>query len=410
MLTIDHITSILGGAAALYELARLSAQFLRSRVSFSWRNVENWIDSLYNQFVLEQVLPDLIVGLGRGGAVVAGLISTKFRDDAHRGGQVVPIATLDRVYVKTTATVNGIRSPAIDTVIAGIHNLEVHGKRVLLLNADSYSGTTLFLARQILEYATPKQLWTGSLVAFAPRSGILDMQPDFIGARLPARHADRRLPWRRLAPRAAASSLPPATLVVLNGLVATGKTSVANSLVTLGGFHPVYSDWYWFSHGLRDRETNELTNYRHYQYMLALCWSALAMGCNVVLDTTSRWRATRDEIHLKATRYGIKVVFVRCRCPEAVSRERIRARRHIGPHDFGTDHEYDRIKADYEDFSDQELKSRNIVDIDTETMNCYITNLVKDGNLEVLEREIPALIVTPITHHYFAKISAEEVP
>jgi len=323
------------------------------------------------------------------------MISTKYRDDPHHHGRVIPIATIDRVYVQN------------EPVIVGIHNLDVHGKRVLLLNADSYSGTTLFRARQLLEYSEPTELKTGSLVTVAPRSQHLDAQPDFCGAMLPVAKTDRRLPWRRGAPRGSTKALPTqTTLVVPTGLVATGKTSVTNSLVKELGFHPVYSDWYWFIYGLQDRASNPATNYRHNEHMIALCWSAAAMGLNAVFDSTSRWRETRDQLQDQGSRYGIRIVFVRCSCSEDAARARIRGRKHIGAHDFGTEFEYDRIRNEFQPMDDEEVRQRNLIDIDSEALTWRVSNVLHTQDLAATEREMSG-IGNAISNHYFDEARSE---
>jgi len=166
------------------------------------------------------------------------------------------------------------------------------------------------------------------------------------------------------------------TLVVLNGLVATGKTRVTDSLVAELGYYAIYSDWYWFRHGVRDRDTNPKVNVDHNTYMMYLCWSALAMGrgARVVLDTTSRWSSFRKDIQNQAAKYGVRVVFVHCHCDDEESKRRIQLRRPGGHDQFGTSHEYDRIKGDYEPLDDDELKQYNVIDVDTQKLECKIVN------------------------------------
>lgn len=388
MVTLENVATAVSGLVIAYEIGRQARHFLRRRIAFSWDDVERWVDSLYAKLQEADVLPDLIVGIGRGGAVAAGMISTRYRDDPNNRHLVIPIATIDRVYV------NG------EPVIVGVHHLNVHDKRVLLLNADSYSGLTLYRARQVLGYAGPAELKTGSLVDFKGKDAY---RPDFVGREYPK---ERRLPWRRGKPREGrVSAGEPNTLVVLNGLVATGKTSVADSLVKQLGYQPVYSDWYWFSSGLQDRDSNPVTNQHHNDHMIALCWSAAVMGRNVVLDTTSRWRALRDQIQAEGNEYGIRVIFVRCRCPEEASMARIQNRKHIGPNDFGTAYEYGRIKRDFQAVDEQELEQRNLIEVDTDGLHCSIANALGTADRREMLRLIEA-----IQAHYFSQISSTDDP
>jgi len=70
--TLENVFSLFGGVAASYELARLLRRLQRASVTFSWQDVERWVDAMYNRLQQAGVTPDMIVGLGRGGAVVAG--------------------------------------------------------------------------------------------------------------------------------------------------------------------------------------------------------------------------------------------------------------------------------------------------------------------------------------------------
>jgi hypoxanthine phosphoribosyltransferase/predicted kinase len=397
-ISLEHWFVLLSALLLFYELWKFVLQRAKDRVMFSWQLVERWTDNLYGQLQRAHVIPDLIVGIGRGGAIVAGMVSTKYRDDENHRGKLVQIAAIDRVYIGK------------EIIIVGLHNLDVHGKRVLLLNAGSFTGQTLDRARQLLGYAEPAELQTASLVIFADKSDPIEPSPDFVGAHLPTRKKTKLMPWRRSEHREPIASLPgPRTLVVLNGLVATGKTSVTDSLVKRLGFYAVYSDWYWFTYGLHDRATNPRTNHQHYEYMISLCWSALAMGNNVVLDTTSRWRDERDQIQKQADRYGIRVIFVHCHCSEDVAMNRIRDRKYIRPYDFGTESEYHRIKREYQEIDGQEINYHNVIDLNTETLSGRITNILSTADRADVEQKMSE-VLNAIQAHYFARATVTDVP
>jgi len=383
-----------GTALLVYEVTRVSRKWLIERSSIPWNQVSAWIDALYKS--VSEHPPDIIVGLGRGGAVVAGFISAKFRDDPHHRTRLIPIANVDRIYLRSR------------TVIVGLHGLDTFGKKVLLLNADSYTGDTLNVASKLLSYShSEAQLQTGSLVILNDIPETL--RPKHVGSVRPLKDKDRVLPWgRRPHPRNEIDHLPePRIMVVLNGLVATGKTSVANALLKELGYIPIYSDWYWFTRGLQDRSENMEANVRHYKHMFSLAVSAAASGKGVVLDTTSSRKEIRDYMRENARRFGIRVVFIQCRCTKESSISRIRLRKHIGPYDFGTEFEYDRIERMYQKIDAPEHRDCNFIDLDTDSLSFEDVHVLGGDDQDGVEEEIKK-ITQAIDRHYLAQIRDEQ--
>ncbi|MCK4272773.1 hypothetical protein KAX22_08990, partial [bacterium] len=309
--------------------------------------------------------------------------------------RIIPIATIDRIYLME----HGRRR---DVAIVGIHNLDVHGKKLLVLNADTYTGTTLIKAVEHLEWDHPKIIKTGCLILYKGRKP--GFQPDFFGEKLALRKADRPLPWRGTEypfDTEEDVALSKRVLVVLHGLVATGKTSVTRAISKGLGHTPIYSDWYWFKYGLRDRHLNTNVSVHHNNHMLALCLSAIGTGYDAVLDCTSRWGAFRNDCQNRLAQYSVQVVFVRCYCTESSSIDRINRRQFIGPYDFGTEFEYSRVKKEYQEINTEETAQINLVEVDTDALICKIVNCVGDEEL----RQKMKSIRHAIEDHYFSKLT-----
>jgi predicted kinase/hypoxanthine phosphoribosyltransferase len=401
MTTDDFVDllKVLGGLLVLYELGRVLFHLYVDWREFSWQKIEKAIDKLFDEISESAWEPDLIIGLGRGGTVVAGLLAARFRDSTQYKHRMIPIASIDRFYLMKNKRRQDIR-------ITGFHTIDAFDKRLLLLTADLRSGGTLDRAEHVLKWDRPKEIRTGALLAFTKDVQFSHFDPYYSGVQLPVTSSNRRLPWRSgkypFEEEHDIESIE-GKLVVLHGHVAAGKTSVANAVVKALGFTPLYSDWYWYKYGLGDRKRDRGVSKTHNKHMMGRCWSALGSGTDVVLDSTARWREFRDEIRADFAATSVMVIFVRCSCAEETALDRIKKRRFIGPHDFGTELEYERVRQDFDEISDDELRISNVIDVDTDALTCRIVSS-KDGET----REAMEKIVGAIQSLYFAKIQRAE--
>ncbi|MHC4741889.1 MAG: AAA family ATPase [Planctomycetota bacterium] len=397
MTYLINIFAVLGGLLCIYEVAKVVKRIIQERRVFSWREIQNAGDRLFDEIVKSEYRPDIIVGLGRGGAIVAGLIAARFREYEPFHGKMIPIGILDRIYILDE------KGERVDVVITGIHHLDVHEKNVLVLNADTYSGTTLNEARKALRWDRPSDVKRGSLFVFERRGRKPVLEPNFHGETPRLRKADKRLPWRaKEYPLEDERDLHQgdSILVVLHGLVATGKTSATDAIVKDLGFTPIYSDWYWFKYGLQRRNEDHSVSQRHNEHMLALCKSVIVSGCSAVLDCTSRWKSFRDDIRKAFHDLRVPVVFVRCSCPRDSALQRIRKRRVIGPHDFGTKYEYERVLRDFNEIEENEINQINLVHADTDALE---VDVLHSTDMLALE-SILSSVCSAIKKEYFDKL------
>lgn len=396
-MTLDDlikIFAILGGILALYELGRAIYHVYSEWQCFSWKTIQKSGEHLFEELIDSQFSPDVIVGLGRGGSIAAGILAAHCRESSQYGFRMIPITSIDRIYLVK----KGIRS---DVRITGFHNIDVYQKKVLIINADTYSGNTLKRAKEVLSWDKPKEVRVGTFLSFT-KDGPPTFEADFCGIKFPASKAKRRLPWRnkkyKFENQNDVSSLK-SVLVVLHGHVATGKTSVTDSIAKSLGYTPLYSDWFWFKYGLGTREHDRGISAAHNKHMLGRCWSALGNGYNVVLDCTSRWRSYRDDIRNAFSDTGVSVIFIRCYCPKEEALQRIEKRKFIGPHDFGTAFEYERVARDFDEISEEEKQFINMLEVDTKSLTC-------DSKISGNEKmnELMSNFKQAIEGNYFSKI------
>lgn len=396
LVDLMNVFAVIGGCLALYELFNAAVYVYLECRMISWKKIQVASDQLFQRIADSRYYPDIIIGLGRGGAIAAGLLSAHFRDSSQYDFRLTPIASIDRIYLQK----NGKR---IDVRITGFHSIDVYRKNVLLLNADCYTGETLKRAKEVLSWDHPNDLRTGTILSFT-KDDKPSYEPDFCGIVLPASNRKKRLPWRSKKYKFEDSddlSLD-RVLAVLHGHVATGKTSVTDAIAKGLGYTPLYSDWYWFKYGLSNRNRDDGVSFSHNKHMLGRCWSAIGSGYHVVLDCTSRWRTYRDEIRQSFEGTDVTVVFIHCFCPRETALKRIEKRQFIGPHDFGTFSEYERIESDFDELGEDEIRSMNLIHIDTDKLICQTAPSEKE-QVNVLMRSL----IGNIEQNYFAKVRGQ---
>lgn len=383
--------ALLGGYLALRDAWRAFQDWR----TISWRRVEEAAAKLFSIIRRSGYTPDLIVGIGRGGLITAGLLAARFRQSKEYRMSMIPVAAIDRFYLKVEGRRKSVR-------FSGFHSLDIYDKQILVVNADTYTGSTLGNAKRVLEWDRPKTVKTGTLFAFTKRAKSPPQDPDFWGEQLSESQRRRPLPWRdadyHFDTVHDVESVS-GTLAVLHGFVAAGKTSVADAITKGLRFSPLYSDSYWFRYGIERRDHDRSENARHNEHMLGRCWSALGSGSDVVLDCTSRVRSYREDIRRSLAKTDVTLIFVWCLCSEESALERIERRTFIGPHDFGTKFEYQRVKKSFENFGANEEDQSNVLKVDTDGLECEIWRAVSEEAEEEMRR-----IKEVIEQHYFTKV------
>ncbi|MFZ5448629.1 MAG: AAA family ATPase [Thermodesulfobacteriota bacterium] len=123
-------------------------------------------------------------------------------------------------------------------------------------------------------------------------------------------------------------------IVVIFGLMGTGKSSRSRALAKSTGWPVIHSDAVRKTlAGLKPTDRvpvdfgqgiyNEDFSTRTYSEMLRLARDYLNSGQNVILDGSYKRAQERDRVRQLAKEQGAKIVFVYCECPANVARERL---------------------------------------------------------------------------------------
>lgn len=164
------IVTVGGSATSIY----LFGEEMRSRRSFGWKHMEKLVRKLIADIHHRDYTPDLVLGVGRGGAILAGMLAGNLDG--------VPLAVVDTIIDHSTGTSSAkIRYPESCPPLKD--------KSVLIVVGELYSGEDL---RQGVEFAKrrhPREIRTATLLTHPAAS----VRPDFVG-----QQTDKPLtaPWR----------------------------------------------------------------------------------------------------------------------------------------------------------------------------------------------------------------------
>lgn len=162
--------SFAGSVIAIWELWR----YVQDRDRLTWRVTENCMKDIIGQMRRKNYKPDMVIGVGRGGAIVGGMLAGNL---GH-----VPLFVID-----TELDRSGGMSKA--TVRNQTCFPDVHGQSVLVCVGELYSGEDLRAGVEFVANGGPKEITTMSL--FSHPASIVD--PNYVG-KVTSRPLDA--PWR----------------------------------------------------------------------------------------------------------------------------------------------------------------------------------------------------------------------
>jgi uncharacterized protein len=135
---------------------------MHSRRRFGWKHVEKLLKQMIRDIDRSKFEPDLVIGIGRGGAIVAGMLAGNLGN--------IPLYVIDTFMAKQ----NGIKK-------AHLRNTEgvpdIQDRSVLLVVGELYSGEDLKEGIEFVERQGVKELRTASMLTHPTTS----VQPDFYG-------------------------------------------------------------------------------------------------------------------------------------------------------------------------------------------------------------------------------------
>lgn len=177
---IGYFFAFIGILATLLKSIRIWRNIKR----LDWGDIDKLSKALIKQMHKAEYYPDVVVTIGRGGAIVGAIISGNFHTKTSKDESMyrnVPLLGVDRLYNWQ----NGSRDE-IDNDMTDFSPLS--GRKVLLIAADVMTGGTMeFFVNKIHE-ASPSDVRTACLI-----KGLASVfNPDFVGKDLPA---DFSMPW-----------------------------------------------------------------------------------------------------------------------------------------------------------------------------------------------------------------------
>jgi len=170
-----YILAAIGFLATLYKTIDV---WINLR-AFNWKEVDRLTKKLIRDIRDDLFVPDVIVGIGRGGSILGALLSGNlYVPDKKRN---IPLLGVDRLYEWRNGERVEVENKMVDFS-------PLRGKRVLLVAGDVLTGGTMtFFLHQIRE-AGAKEVRTACLVKGVTAA----YTPDYFGKEITG---DFRMPW-----------------------------------------------------------------------------------------------------------------------------------------------------------------------------------------------------------------------
>lgn len=171
----SYVLAFVGFLATLYKTVEVWLNLRR----FSWTEVDKLTKKLIQQISSDMFVPDVIVGIGRGGAILGALLSGNLRVPGK--SRNIPLLVVERIYEWH----DGERIEVENEMI----NLSpLRGKKILLVAGDVLTGGTMRFFLREIEQVEPQEVRTACLV-----KGVTSAyRPDYFGKEITG---DFRMPW-----------------------------------------------------------------------------------------------------------------------------------------------------------------------------------------------------------------------
>ena len=161
MKVIDLVFYVCGGISSVaWVVLAIWSVYSRLRC-ITMAMLPNMVKDLSYQLTQAKYQPDVLLGIGRGGIMLAGLLSEDLG--------TIPIAVLDRREIRSAT---GYRT---DVEIRDNYGVELHGKNVLLVSAECNRGITFIKARELATKKNVADVRTLSLYSLKASA----VHPDF---------------------------------------------------------------------------------------------------------------------------------------------------------------------------------------------------------------------------------------
>jgi len=147
--------------------------------TFSWRYVDKMSKKLIKKIGKDRYVPDVIVGIGRGGSITGSILSGNICVPNKK--EHIPFLGADRLYIWKDSKRIEVENEMIDLC-------RLEGKNILLVASDIMSGNTISFFIKKLNEAKVKSIKTACLVL----SGNSTYEPTYFAKQIPSKF---RMPW-----------------------------------------------------------------------------------------------------------------------------------------------------------------------------------------------------------------------
>lgn len=171
----QHIFFLIGLAASGYKTYHVVLNIN----TFTWGEITRLSERIITNMKKDMYVPDVIVGVGRGGAVLGAMLSGNayVPNKAHN----IPIIVIDRIYQWQGGQRIEVKNKMIDLT-------PLAGKKVLLVAGDVSSGDTMKYYIAELSSLGVEEIKTAALV----KSVTSTYQPTYWGREIAGQF---RMPW-----------------------------------------------------------------------------------------------------------------------------------------------------------------------------------------------------------------------
>lgn len=174
---LGYIFIVIGLFASIYEAYKRWNNIDR----LTWEDVDKATRKIINKISEDEYYPEVIVTIGRGGAIVGALISGNLPAPSGYKNQNIPMLGLDRFYEWE----NGNRIEVGNKMVDFNPLFE---RKVLLVAGDVITGGTMRYFSEKITNASAKDLRTVALL----KNKTATYNPDYFGREIPSDFAS---PW-----------------------------------------------------------------------------------------------------------------------------------------------------------------------------------------------------------------------
>ena len=173
---VGYVFATIGAGVTIYKAVQVSINYQR----FSWAEVDKYTKLLISKIIKDRFTPDLIVTIGRGGAIIGSLLSGNL-PKVNSLTYNIPILGTDRMYVWD-------KGQRIEMENEMIEFAPLRNKSILLVAGDVMTGGTMEYYISKFNAIPVQQIKSACLVKNVSAA----YNPNFVGKEIAAKF---KMPW-----------------------------------------------------------------------------------------------------------------------------------------------------------------------------------------------------------------------